>query len=585
MRNSLHLILVLVVLSALSACDGATDTPTPPPAWTPTPAPASTSDQEVLTVLYWQAPSVPNPYLSRGNKDTDAGAVTLEPLAVYDPDGNIVPDLAAAVPTLENGGVAQDLMSITWTLKEGLLWSDGAPLTADDVVFTWRYCSDHRTGCTASDAFQGVASVEALGAVTVRITFEDPTPYPYNAFVGMGTPVISAAQFADCIGAAATTCDAQNYAPLGTGPYRIVGFEPNAEAVYERNPFYRGPEAYFDRVVIEGGGDALSAARAVLESGEADYAWNLQIDPEVLSGMEAMGRGKVVAAFSSLVERIVVNQTNADPALGEDRSEYLDGENPHPFLTFPPVLQAMSMAIDRNLIADRLYGFAGEATCNIVAGPPAYASTTNDACVMQDIDGANLLLDDNGVLDTDGDGIREHNGVPLRIVYQTSTNAIRQETQALIRDWWREIGIETEIAHYDAALFFGGDPVENPEESYRRFFADVQMYASGSGIDPQQYLLSQLCDHIQARGNNWADGNNARSCNPAYDELYAEFAGLGIGPERTELIKRLNDLHVQSHFEIPLVNRGFVSAHLNTLKGVRINGWDSELWNIGEWHR
>ncbi len=583
-RKSLHIIIVLLVFSLLAACDGATDTPTPP-AWTPTPAPAVAGDEEVLTVLYWQAPSVPNPYLSGGNKDTDAGAVTLEPLAVYDPDGNIVPDLAAAVPTLNNGGVAPDFMSITWTLKEGLLWSDGSPVTADDVVFTWRYCSDHGTGCTASDAFEGIDSMEALDALTVRITFEDPTPYPYNAFVGMSTPVISGAQFADCVGAAATTCDAQNYAPLGTGPYRITGFDPNAEAAYERNPFYRGPEAYFDRVVIIGGGDALSAARTVLEAGEADYAWNLQIAPDVLTGMEAAGQGKVVAAFSSLVERIVVNQTNADPALGEDRSEYLDGDNPHPFLTLPPVRQAMSMAIDRNLITDGLYGFAGEAACNIIAGPPAYASTANDGCLTQDIDGANRLLDDNGVLDTDGDGIREHNGVPLRIAYQTSTNSIRQETQALIRDWWREIGIDTEIVHHDAALFFGGDPVENPEESYRRFFADVQMYAGGSGIDPQQYLFSQLCDHIQARENIWADGNNARSCNPAYDELYAEFAELGIGPERAALIKRLNDLHVQSYVEIPLVTRGFVSAHLNTLKGVRINGWDSELWNIGEWHR
>ena len=175
--------------------------------------------------------------------------------------------------------------------------------------------------------------------------------------------------------------------------------------------------------------------------------------------------------------------------------------------------------------------------------------------------------------------------MPLRIVYQTSTNAIRQDTQTLIRDWWRQIGIETEVVHHDASLFFGGDPVENAAESYRRFFADVQMYATDSGIDPQQYLFSQLCDHIQTRENNWADGNNARSCNPEYDAIYAQFAEAQAGQERAALIKRLNDLHVQSYFEIPLVNRGLVSAHVNTLQGVRINGWDSELWNIAEWRR
>jgi len=572
---------VVPLLLLLVACESGNQGPAP----TPTPAAGPVGGDEVLTILYWQAPSIPNPYLSGGFKDRDAGAVTLEPLAVYDPDGNLVPALATGIPTLENGGISDDLMSITWTLKEGLQWSDGNPVTADDVVFTWRYCSDHDTGCTAADAFEGIASVEALDELTVRITFDAPTPYPYNPFVTTGVPIISEAQFADCVGMAAADCDVQNMAPLGTGPYRITSFEPNEQADYERNPFYRGPEPYFDRVVLVGGGDALSTARAVLETGEADYAWNLQIEPEVLVGMEAAGQGMVVSAFASLVERIVVNQTNPDPALGEDRSEYLDGKNPHPFLTFRPIPQAMSMAIDRSLISERLYGFAGRPACNIITGPPAYASTANDNCLAQDIDGANRLLDDNNVLDTDGDGVREYNGVPLRIVYQTSTNAIRQDTQDLIRDWWRQIGIETGIVHHDAALFFGGDPVENADESYRRFFADVQMYAGDSGIDPQQHLFSQLCDHIQTRENNWADGNVARSCNPEYDEAYAGFAASSIGPQRTELIKRLNDLHVQSYVEIPLVDRGLVSAHLNTLKGVRINGWDSELWNIAEWRR
>ena len=220
-----------------------------------------------------------------------------------------------------------------------------------------------------------------------------------------------------------------------------------------------------------GGGDAASAASAVLERGEADYAWNLQVEPETLASMEAAGLGELIVSFTILVERIVVNQTNADPALGDDRSEYLDGENPHPFLTFKPIRQAMSMAIDRGLIATQLYGFAAKPTCNLVTGPPNYASTANDGCLSQDIEGANSLLDDNGVLDADGDGVREYNGVPLRIVFQTSTNPIREDTQALVRDWWRQIGIETELKQHDASVFFGGDPVVDKEASFRRFFA------------------------------------------------------------------------------------------------------------------
>ena len=577
----------LLVAALLSSCGGESPpapTEPPTPANTPTPAEATT-EEKVLTILYWQAPTLPGSYLSAGTKDVDAGAITLEPLAKYDPDGNLVPALASEIPTIENGGFSQDLMSIAWKLKEDLKWSDGSDMTAKDVAFSWLYCVDEETGCTSESSFDGIASVQALDALTVKITFGAPTPYPYQAFVGAGTPIISRAQFADCIGAPATTCHAQNTAPLGTGPYRIIGFKTNEEAVYERNPFYRGETPYFDRVVLKGGGDAVSAARAVLERGEADYAWNVQVEPEILATMEAAGRGKVVSAFSSLVERIVVNQTNPDPALGDDRSEYLDGQNPHPFLSFKPIRQAMSMAIDRSLISEQLYGFAGEPTCNLVTGPPSYVSTANDECLSQDIEGANSLLDNSGVLDTDGDGIREYEGVPLRITYQTSANAIRQDTQALIRDWWRQIGIETGLIQHDASVFFGGDPVDDKEASYRRFFADVQMYASGTGIDPQESLSGFLCKHIPTRENNWALGNIARSCNPEYDRLFAQLEQTGIGPEREALVKQLHDLDVQGYYEIPLVNRGFVSAHLNTLKGVRINGWDSEMWNIAEWHR
>ena len=292
-------------------------------------------EEKVLTLQYWQAATLPSSYLASGYKDTDAAALTLEPLANYDPSGNLTPRLAVEIPTVENGGVAADLTSITWSLHDDVKWSDGSDLTAQDVVFTWRYCTDEETGCTAEDAFAGIRSVEAVDDRTVRIRFEGPTPYPYNAFVGAGAPVISEAQFRDCVGAAARDCDEQNNAPLGSGPYRIVEFLPNESVEYERNPHYWGEEPYFDRVVILGGGDAESAARAVLDTEEIDYGWNLQIAPETLASLEALGRGTVVAAFAGETERLVLNQTNPDPALGDNSSEYLDGANPHPFLSFP----------------------------------------------------------------------------------------------------------------------------------------------------------------------------------------------------------------------------------------------------------
>ncbi len=590
MYKFMKLVIGLASLFLLVACNGsATATPTPiadpTPAASPSPDPTGTTDEEeVLTILYWQAPSTLNPYLSGGYKDRDAGAITLEPLAKYDPDGALVPALAAQIPTLDNGGISSDLTTITWKLKNNLKWSDGSSLTAHDVAFTWRYCTDGATGCTASSAFTDVNSVEALDDLTVLISFHAPTPYPFTAFVSAGIPILSRAQFADCVGAAAAGC-VENYAPLGSGPYRIVEFRPDDRAIYERNPHYRGDMAYFDRVVLVGGGDALSTAEAVLESGEADYAWNLQIDPQTLADLEAAGNGKVVTAFSSSVERIVLNQTNPDLSLGDDRSEYLDGANPHPFLTFTPIARAMSMAVDRSTIAQRLYGSAGRPACNLIVGPPRYVSAANDGCLAQDIEGANKLLDDNGVLDTDGDGVREYNGVPLRLTYQTTTNDVRQETQALVKGWWSEVGVEAELVDHDAAVFFGGDPVADKERVFVRFFADVQMYTTGPDIDPQQYLAGLTCVEVPDRDNHWSGGNVPRGCNADFDELVEELSHTPIGADRAALVKRMNDILVQSYYEIPLVNRGNVSAYSNTLQGVRINGWDSEMWNIAEWSR
>ena len=573
----------LVALLLLAACS---ESKSEPPPTEPIAAAADSASQaRLLTIRYWQAPSLANPYLSSGIKDRDAGAITLEPLAGYDPDGKIVPKLAAEIPTLENRGISPDLTSITWRLKEGLKWSDGSDVTADDVAFTWVYCVNEETGCVAVGAFTDVESVEPLDDLTVRITFDAPTPYPYDAFVGASTPVISQAQFADCIGAVAASCDDENTMPIGTGPYRITSFEEGVGAEYERNSHYRGERPYFDRVILEGGGEAVSAARAALETGEVDYAWNLQVEPEILKEMEGTGLGKLVIAFGNDVERIVVNQTNPDAVLSDDRSEYLEGGNPHPFLTFMPISQAMSMAIDRRIIADQLYGFAAEPTCNLIADPQHYVSFTNDACLSQDIEAANRLLDESGVLDGDSDGIREYNGIPLQVVYQTTANSIRQDTQALIRDWWEQIGIATELVQHDPAAFFGGDPAVNEEESYRRFFADVQMYTTGPHIEPQQYLAGKTCDSIPTKDDNWAGANISRACNREYDELFTQLAHTRLGPEREELVKQLNDIRVQNYYEIPLVVRGLISAHSNTLKRVRMSSWDSELWNIAEWHR
>ena len=552
-------------------------------------ATSSRGDCGTLTLLYWQAASTMNAYLAGGGKDVHAASIVLEPLARYDEAGRLVPWLAVEIPTLANGGISEDLRSITWKLKPDILWADGTPVTAEDVVFSAEYCLHPEMGCAALADFADVERVEALDDRTVVITFSVPKPFPYGPLVSSSSPILQKAQFERCTGAAAQECATENFYPIGTGPFKVREFKANDVIVYDLNEHYREPDKpCFSKVVLKGGGDATAAARAVLETGEADYAWNLQVAPQVLSAMEGAGagasKGTVVVSFGTGVERLTVNMTNPDPALGENRSTWTpDNRYPHPFMREFNVRKALSMSIDRPAIASQLYGAAGKATCNLLAGPPVYVSTANDVCLTQDIPGANALLDEAGWL-PGPDGIRQKDGVRLSILYQTSTNVVRQSTQALIKQWWSQIGVETELRNVEATVFFGGDPA-SPDTIFK-FYADIQMYTGiFRGTDPERFMAHWVEAEIPREANQWLGINTARWTHPDYDALVAEFARAAELSERVRIAKAQNDMLVGNYVVIPLVHRGDVSAHANSLLGVRMNSYDSELWNIADWSR
>ena len=194
------------------------------------------------------------------------------------------------------------------------------------------------------------------------------------------------------------------------------------------------------------------------------------------------------------------------------------------------------------------------------------------------------MLDEAGILDTDDDGVREYMGIPLKVSYQTSTNAVRQNTQALIKQWWGEIGIETELRNIDAAVFFGGD-ISSPD-TYSKFYTDIEMYTNGSsGTDPETYMSGWHSNQITHPDNSWNGNNVVRWYNEDYDVLLDEMAQTAVLEDRAALAIQMNDLLVQSGAVIPLVYRGSVSAHHNSIQGVEMNAWDSELWNVASWTR
>lgn len=540
------------------------------------------ADGEVK-LTFPQAVSIMNPYLSGGTKDIIASQLVLEPLAGLTPQGELVLKLAAEIPTLENGGISADQTTITWKLLPDLKWSDGSAVTADDAVFTWQYCTDPAGGCAQATKYEGVKSVEAVDPLTIKVTFDAPKPNPYTAFVGALSPLLQKAQFANCIGAAAPTCTDQNNMPIGTGPFVVTGFTVNDTVSLAMNPNYRDPaKPAFASATIKGGGDAEGSARAVMETGEFDYAWNTQIPPDSQASMAAAGKGQFIVAFGTLVERLEMNLTDPSPDLPE--GERSTSKHPHPVLSDIRVRTALSKAIDRSILVEVGYGAGGKPTCNVIPAPDAWASD-NTGCIAQDMEGAKALLEEAGWTDSDGDGIRDKDGKKLQILYQTTVNPIRQDFQALVKDWWTELGVEVELKAIDPGVFFGGDA--GSPDTFQKFYADVEMYANNSdNPDPETYLGQYQCKNAPSPENQWQGENINRFCDPAYDALHAELRTTTDVAKRQEIAKKLNDMVTKDSMTVvPLVHRGTLAAHSLTLGGVEINAWDGELWNVADWYR
>ncbi|MBI5876517.1 MAG: peptide ABC transporter substrate-binding protein [Chloroflexi bacterium] len=599
------LAVMAMVIALFTAC-GAPTNPTTAPAAPTTAAPATgpttTSSAPTtaapaaargtcgtLRLLWWQAPTIANPHLATGTKDYDVSRVVYEPLAGMGPDG--VPDirygLAAELPTLQNGGVSADGKSITWKLKQGVKWHDGSAFTADDVVFTYQFASDKATAATSSAMFADIDKIEKLDDFTVKLTWKAPNATPYQAFVGYLGMIIQKKAFQDYMGAKAKDAPG-NLKPIGTGAYKMREFKPNDQATFDMNENYReAGKPCFKEVIMKGGGDATSAARAVLQTGDVDYAWNLQVAADVLKDLAKGGKGDVVINLGASVERIQFNRANPDPALGDKRAE---PDQPNLFFTDPKVRLALSLASDRKTIAEQLYGgkdYTGGETCNILVSPAPIVSTTKFEGCEFNLDKANKLLDDAGWA-KGSDGLRHKvvNGkdVKMQFVYQTSVNPVRQSTQEIIKQSWEKLGVKVELKSVQAGVFFSDD-VANPD-TYPHFFTDVQMYTNGpSAPDDIAYVRAFTCEKRNSKANEWRGTNVERYCSPDFDKIIDALSKEIDPAKRIVLYKQVNDQLMNDTVMIPLVQRNGTQARSKDLKGVVPNTWDSNLWNLADWRK
>jgi peptide/nickel transport system substrate-binding protein len=596
-RGHRHLWIFLIITTLwLTACNGGALSPTLTPTAIPTETPSPRGIGGTLRLLNWRTTTTLNPHLSTSTKDLEASRITYEPLASVDKDGNLVPILAAEIPTLENGGVAADGKSVIWNLKRGVMWSDGEPFTAADVRFTYEYIvnPDVASASGAVGLYNAITSVEVIDDVTVKINFEDVNPAWALPFVGMQGAILPQHIFEPYNGANAAEAPA-NILPVGTGPYRAIppGIKPQEvllfgtrivetnKIVFEPNPYFREPDKpYFSQVELRGGGLVNEAARLTLETGDVDYAFFLQLPPEELVRLEAATEGHLVTNFGSRIERILLNHTDPNrETTGGERSSL---EYPHPFFSDKKVRQAFAFAIDRESLAE-LYGPAGQATYVNIIAPPQYKSP--NAFYAYDPEKARALLDEAGWRDTDGDGTREKTGMKMQVIIQYQINSLYDQVFSVIKSNLNAIGVEVIAKRSDASVMFTADPASNPDD-WLRFNADMILINYFSDPDPAPYMQIWTSSGIPQQENGWTSGYNIeRWYNTAYDDLYAQLI-VEIDPEKREqLVIQMNDMLVEDVVMIPTVHMADVAGVNNTLTGVDPTPWDTNTWNIKDWRR
>jgi peptide/nickel transport system substrate-binding protein len=529
-----------------------------------------------LKTLWWQGATLLNPHFAVGTKDQDGARIFYEPLASWDPDGNLVANLAAEIPSVQNGGVAKDGRSVTWKVKKGVQWHDGKPFTADDVVFNWEYASDPATAAVTIGSYKDM-KVQKIDSHTVKINFEKPTPFWADAFVGVRGMIIPKHLYDGFRGAKSREAPA-NLKPVGTGPYRFVDFKPGDMVKGELNPAYHLPNRpFFDTIEMKGGGDAVSAARAVIQTGEFDYAWNLQVEDEILKRMEQGGKGKADIVAGGNIEHIQLNNTDPWTEVDGERSSI---KTKHPFLTDPAVRQALNLLVDRGAVQEQIYGRTGIATANFLNQPSRFASKSTKWEL--NIDKANQILEAAG-WKKGSDGIRAKDGKKLKMVYSTSINALRQKNQQIVKQAAAKAGIDMELKSVTASVYFSSD-VANPD-TYTHFYTDIQMYTTTmTQPDPELFMNQFTTSEIASKENKWQGRNITRWRSEEYDKLFRSAESELDPVKRAALFIKMNELVIQNVVVIPVVFRPRVAAITNTMR-VEQSGWDSDFWNLHNWYR
>ncbi len=536
---------------------------------------AKPAEETSIVIVIPEDPPGFNAIVTDTGYDQLVAELTMLGVAEIDPFGNFYTELAADLPTLENGGVVFDedawTMDVTWKLRENIAWADGEPVTADDVIFTWNAIMDPEGGIWAEGA-DYTDSIEKIDDHTFVVHYN--TVYPnYMTQFGGENFVVWPEHYCDASqGFVAWDC---NRNPLSNGPYILEQWEAGDHMTFVRNPGYFQPgKPFIDRIIVRIVPEQPVRKTLLLE-GEADV--NMWLSEVVID--ELKDSADVNLTFSPSerwVMRIFMNQAargSTDP-----------DESPHPFFSDVRVRRAVRMAIDVDTIAEEIFLGYSKPIWTEFFRPPYVCD--NIPMPEYDPEGAKALLEEAGWTDEDGDGVRECHGClnadeghPMTgefIIYAEYGEEL-ELAQQLIAEMLREIGIDLELTMVEGGILWA-DYESGGIEQQGGF--DINMWDDGyPGIDPTDHLWYYYYSEAAEIDYGW---NVVRWRNEDFDALLDESYTLDE-EYRQELFCQMAELLDEEVPQILLWSAVDVNGFTDRVEGVQATVNDIMTWNVADW--
>ncbi|MCM8748162.1 peptide ABC transporter substrate-binding protein [Thermomicrobiaceae bacterium CFH 74404] len=549
---------------------GARSTPTgggvdtPVAASTATPGAAGTPKRGGRAVIALiQEPGQMNDFFN-GQSGSFLSVLAVEPLFVPDRNGEYQPVLAAEIPTLENGGISEDFLTITYKLRDGITWSDGQPFTAEDIVFTVEVYQNPESTPQVGAAWEKIESARAIDPLTVEVKMSEINP----GYLDLFQQVLPKHKFEST---AITQEHPLARLPLGTGPFVFVDWKTGDQITLERNPNYRDPEKpYLDGITIKVTPEK-EAAIASFVNGEFDYVYFIVTgDLPTLVTAEQEGKPVHVELLEggASVEWLWFNLSdNGDPT------------KPHPVLGDPAIREAIDYAIDRQAIIDQVLGGFGSLT-----GAFIYAgwAAVDRPPTPYDPEKAKQILDAAGWV-PGGDGIRVKNGVRASLRYQTiAGDQTRELYQQLVQQNCKDVGIELRIENVPSNTIFGS---WQEGGLLARGNYDIVMSRDGYEVDPADWAAIFTSASIPSEQN--PGGFTYCHWRNAEFDAAVEEANSTLDPEvRRQAYQRAVEIFARERPALPLYRSASADAWSTRLKGIKSIWFNPRgtLYSAADWY-